>query len=98
MPHDLRWDHARVSQGRPDDLLVEKAHPIGIQVLLQGHPLALGNLLLLPDDGLVQRPEKTDEIDVGFSVPVSVPVPKADDAIELGLDPRLLVHFAHDPR
>ena len=86
--------HARGGKGGPDDSLVEWAHEFMREVLVDRHPEALLDFLGLHCQVGIEGSETAYEVDIGFSVPIAVPMPEADQRLKPGLDAGLLEDFA----
>lgn len=79
--------------GGPDDFLVEWADGFVLEIVVDAHPTAFGDFLLLDCNARSERNETADEVYVGHSVAVAVLVPEADEGVELGFDAGLFTHF-----
>lgn len=64
-----------------------------MEIVVDAHPKAFGDLLLLDHDARSERNETADEVYVGHSVSVAVLVSEADEGAELGFDAGLFTHF-----
>ena len=65
------------------------------QIISYRHPPAFGNLLLLDGDFHTQRPQAANEVDIRLAEAIAVPVPEADQRIELSCDSGLFSDLAN---